>query len=176
MEPNDLFIREAHLHDDAAVDTKAFPFTLPFVQALRPLQFNSRVTFFVGENGSGKSTLLEALATARGFNPEGGNPNFNFATRESHSKELASALRIVRGTNKPSTEYFLRVESFFNVSTEIERFDRCGGGPKIIDGYGGKSLHEQSHGESFYTLFSKRFGPKGVYILDEPEAALSLQR
>ncbi|WP_370663651.1 AAA family ATPase [Massilia brevitalea] len=154
---------------------REFPFTLPAVRSLARLALHPRVTFFVGENGSGKSTLLEAIAVAMGFNAEGGGRNFNFATRASHSA-LHEQLRLVRGIATPRDGYFLRAESFFNVSTEIERLDREGVGPRIIDSYGGKALHEQSHGEAFLTLFMERFGGKGFYILDEPEAALSPQR
>ena len=131
-----------------------------------------RVTFLVGENGSGKSTLIEAMAILAGFNPEGGTRNFQFSTRSSESS-LAHYLRPVRGARREKTGYFLRAESFFNVATEIERLDRDGGGPPVIDSYGGRYLHEQSHGESFLALIQHRFGPDGLYILDEPEAALS---
>lgn len=138
------------------------------------LEFDPAVTFIVGENGSGKSTLLEGLAVALGFNAEGGSKNFT-GTRESHSC-LHEYLRVARGVRKPRNGYFLRAESFFNVATEIEKLDEGPGGPPVIDSYGGRSLHEQSHGESFLTLLEKRFGGKGLYILDEPEAALSPQR
>jgi predicted ATPase len=134
------------------------------------------VTFFVGENGSGKSTLLEAIAVSLGFNAEGGSRNFHFETRRSHS-ELREYLRIAKGIRRPRSGYFLRAESFFNVATEIERLDaEPSFDPPVIDSYGGRSLHEQSHGESFLTLMTQRFGGKGIYILDEPEAALSPQR
>jgi len=135
-----------------------------------------RVTYFIGENGSGKSTLLEAIAVSLGFNAEGGTKNFSFGTRRSHS-ELHEYLRIAKGVRRPRDGFFLRAESFFNVATEIERLDEEPfGGPPIINSYGGRSLHEQSHGESFLALMTKRFGGQGLYILDEPEAALSPQR
>lgn len=134
------------------------------------------MTFLIGENGSGKSTLLEAIAVAAGFNPEGGSKNFRFKTYASHSV-LHEHLRLSRGTKKPRDGYFLRAESFFNVATEIERLDAEGGlGPPVIDSYGGRSLHGQSHGESFWALLFNRFGGQGLYILDEPEAALSPTR
>ena len=127
----------------------------------------------VGENGSGKSTLLEAIAIAWGFNPEGGSRNFNFGTHRSHSP-LSDFLTLIKMGAHPRDGYFLRAESFFNVATEIEKLDTNAGlGSRIIDAYGGKSLHEQSHGESFLALFQKRFHGNGLYILDEPEAALS---
>ena len=125
-----------------------------------------------GENGSGKSTLLEAVAVAYGFNPEGGTKNYMFSTFESHSP-LHEYIRLAKGVKKAKDGYFLRAESFFNVATYIEELDREGGGPPVKNSYGGKSLHEQSHGESFLSLVRNRFGGNGLYILDEPEAALS---
>jgi predicted ATPase len=137
---------------------------------------HSKVTFLVGENGSGKSTLLEAIAIAYGFNPEGGSKHFNFATEASHSS-LSNQLQLVKGIKTPKDGYFLRAESFYNVASYIDRTDResqaYGLGPDIIEGYGGKSLHHQSHGESFMSLMQNRFKGQGLYILDEPEAALS---
>jgi predicted ATPase len=128
------------------------------------------VTFFAGENGSGKSTLVEAIAIAAGFNAEGGSRNVTLSTRASHS-DLHKHLRLVRGTGRPRTGYFLRAESFFNVATYIEELRD----PGISAAYGDRPLHERSHGESFIALVQHRFGPKGLYILDEPEAALSLR-
>jgi predicted ATPase len=128
------------------------------------------VTLFAGENGSGKSTLIEAIAVAAGFNAEGGSRNVTVSTRASHS-DLHKHLRLVRGTRRPRTGYFLRAESFFNVATYIEQL----GDPGIAAAYGDRPLHERSHGESFIALVQHRFGPKGLYILDEPEAALSLR-
>lgn len=144
----------------------AYPFSLPAVQALDRLAL-SAVTYFVGENGSGKSTILEALAVACGFNAEGGTINFSFATRRSESG-LHSCLRAARARH-PATGFFLRAESFYNVATEIERLG-------VEYAYGGRSLHEQSRGESLTALMKHRFGPNGLYILDEPEAALSPSR
>jgi predicted ATPase len=153
-----------------------YPFNLPAIRNLDYVELHPKITFFVGENGSGKSTLLEAIAISLGFNPEGGTKNFNFNTRGSHS-ELHNFLRIAKGIKKPRDGFFLRAESFFNVATEIERLDKDPlHGPPIIDSYGGTSLHEQSHGESFLALLMNRFGGQGLYVLDEPEAALSPQR
>jgi predicted ATPase len=152
-----------------------YPFCLPAVRVLEQLDLHPKVTFFVGENGSGKSTLLEAIAVSMGFNPEGGSKNFRFGTRPSHSS-LHEYLRIAKGIRRPKDGFFLRAESFFNVATEIENLDAEGGGPPIINSYGGKSLHEQSHGESFMALLMNRFRGHGRYVLDEPEAALSPQR
>jgi predicted ATPase len=159
------FLRSVLLVRERIEDPEAYPFSLPAVQALDGLAL-SAVTYFIGENGSGKSTILEALAVAMGFNAEGGSVNFNFATRRSESP-LHRCIRIAR-THKPRTGFFLRAESFYNVATEIERLG--------VDGYGDRSPHEQSHGESFLALMKNRFGPRGLYILDEPEAALSPSR
>jgi len=133
------------------------------------------VTFIVGENGTGKSTILEAVAAACGFNPEGGTRNFHFSSRASHS-ELYNYIRIIKGIRRPKDGFFLRAESFYNLATAIEELDKSGGGARIIDSYGGHSLHEQSHGESFFAVFMNRFRGNGLYILDEPEAALSPTR
>jgi predicted ATPase len=157
-------------------DAGRYPFNLPVLRGLDEVVFHPKVTFLVGENGSGKSTLIEALAVAGGFNPEGGTRSFNFGTRASHS-DLHQFVRLVRGVRRPRDGYFLRAESYFNVGTEIEALDRePASGPPIIDSYGGVSLHEQSHGESFFALLEHRFGGQGLYILDEPEAALSPSR
>lgn len=156
------------------------PFNLPPVQALqRGLALTAPVTFLVGENGSGKSTILEALAVACGFNPEGGSVNLRFSTRASHSA-LCSHLAVTRNGSKPRTGFFLRAESFYNVISAIEELDaEPAGAPPLMDSYtGGRggTLHERSHGESFWDLFMHRCGPQGLYLLDEPESALSPQR
>jgi predicted ATPase len=171
----DLFVSHARLSGE---ESAGYPFDLPIVRALRDgagLAFDRPVTFLVGHNGSGKSTLVEGLAVALGLNPEGGSANFRFATADAHSA-LGDALVLRRGTRKPRSSYFLRAESFFNVASEIDRLDRePGGGPPLIGGYGGVSLHARSHGESFLDLIFHRFRPGGLYLLDEPEAALSPQ-
>ena len=170
------YISELRLRREDVPSFDRYPFALPAVYHLDALQLHPQVTFFVGENGSGKSTLLEAIAVAWGFNPEGGTKNFRFGTRASHS-ELERYLRLSKGVPTPGDGFFLRAESFFNVATEIERLDtEPAPAPPVIDSYGGKSLHEQSHGESFMALLLNRFGGKGLYLLDEPEAALSPQR
>lgn len=153
-------------------DFNDYPFNLPAVRYLDSLPLHPKVTYFIGDNGTGKSTLLEAIAVAAGLNAEGGSRNFSFSTRPSHSS-LHAYLRLVKSYRRPRDSFFLRAESFFNLSTEIERLDEGPGGPPIINSFGGRSLHEQSHGESFFALFLKRFGGGGLYILDEPEAALS---
>jgi predicted ATPase len=147
-----------------------YPFSIPAIHQLDELVLDPHVTLFAGENGSGKSTLVEAIAVAAGFNAEGGSRHVNMSTRPSHSA-LHTYLRLVRGRHRPRTGYFLRAESFFNVATYVERL----GDPAIAAVYGGVPLHERSHGESFIALLKHRFGPKGLYVLDEPEAALSLR-
>ena len=138
------------------------------------LRFDTPVTFLVGENGSGKSTLLEGIAVACGFNPEGGTRNFSFSTRATHSP-LGEYLTPAR-RRYPKDGFFLRAESFYNVATHIDELDETVPGPRLIDSYGGVSLHHQSHGESFLSLVEHRFGGQGLYLLDEPEAALSPAR
>jgi len=154
-----------------------YPFSVPSIAGLKDgLEFHPHCTFLVGENGMGKSTLLEALAVKWGFNAEGGTKNFNFGTRESHS-ELYRDVLLTRSAIRPMDGFFLRAESFFNVASEIEKLDaEAEIGNPIIWSYGGKSLHEQSHGESFFSLFMHRFGDHSFYILDEPESALSPSR
>jgi predicted ATPase len=161
------------LQRDRVPDFGRYPFALPAVRPLERLVFRGPVTFLVGENGSGKSTLLEAIAVLMRFNAEGGSRNFRFGTRESHS-ELHAYLRPVRGITRPRDGYFFRAESYYNVATEIERLDaEPGAGPPIAAAYGPRALHEQSHGESFLALVEHRFRGGGLYLLDEPEAALS---
>lgn len=137
------------------------------IKGIRQLVFTNPITFFVGENGSGKSTLLEAIAIASGFNPEGGTKNYNFSTYDSHS-ELHDALRISRGYRKPGWGYFLRAESFYNVATKEEEYS------DLL--HPSQRYHERSHGESFLALAQRQLRPNGLYLLDEPEAALSPQR
>jgi predicted ATPase len=148
-------------------DDGVYPFNLPVLRGLHSLELHPKVTFLVGENGSGKSTLLEALAVAWGFNPEGGSRNFSFATRESHSP-LHQFVRLIRPPGRVHDGFFLRAESFFNVAAQVEQLG--------VSGYGDRALHEQSHGESFFALFDHRFRGGGLYMLDEPEAALSPNR
>jgi predicted ATPase len=169
------YLLEVKLLRDKVPSFERYPFSIPAIRNLHSLEFHPAVTFIIGENGSGKSTLLEAIATAWGFNPEGGTLNFNFSTRTSHSS-LNEYIRLRKSIKRAKNGFFLRAESYFNVATEIEKLDEEPGGPPIINSYGGVSLHEQSHGESFFSLFMHRFGGKGFYILDEPEAALSPTR
>ena len=139
------------------------------------LRLSSEITFFVGENGMGKSTLLEAIALASGFNPEGGSRNFSFSTCDTHS-ELYRHITLSKGYIRPKDGFFLRAESLYNSASYIDELDRipCGA-PSISGSYGG-SLHRESHGESFLAIVKNRFFGSGLYILDEPEAALSPSR
>ena len=165
------FLRSAALLRDSVPSFDEYPFALPAVRTLTSLELDPRVTIFVGENGTGKSTLLEAIAIAAGLNPEGGSRHLRFSARASESA-LADHLRLTRGVKRPRTDFFLRAESLFNVATAIEELpDR----ERALAPYGGTSLHEQSHGESFLAVVLNRFGGDGLYFLDEPEAALSLQ-
>ena len=168
----DLYIRRMSLLEP--LPRESYLSRLPVVRQLeKGIDFHKQVTFFVGENGSGKSTLIEALAISQHFNPEGGTKNFSFSTEDSHS-ELCNYILAVRGAIYPRDGFFLRAESFYNVASSIDRMDREPGiGAPVINSYGGVSLHRQSHGESFLALVENRFGGNGLYILDEPEAALS---
>ena len=169
----DLYIRRMFLPEP--LPRGSYLNRLPAVKYLaeEEIDFHRQVTFLVGENGSGKSTLIEALAVSQGFNPEGGTKNFRFSTEDSHS-ELCRYLGVVRGFLYPKDGFFLRAESFYNVASNIDQMDRePGGGNSVISSYGGISLHKKSHGESFLALAENRFGGRGLYILDEPEAALS---
>ena len=169
-----MFVEELRMQ--RPVPRESYLYRLPVVRILTKqggIRLSSPVTFFVGENGIGKSTLIEALAVAVGFNPEGGTINFNFSTQDSHS-ELYRYMKVIRGGKRPRTGFFLRAESFYNVATEVDRLDQIACAlPSLLDSYGGRSLHHQSHGESFMALVENRFGGQGLYILDEPEAALS---
>jgi len=169
------YVNTIQLHAPEGIPSD-YPFDIACLRNFDKLRFHPKVTYLVGENGMGKSTLLEAIAVALGFNAEGGSKNFNFNTQPSHSI-LYNYLRISKGVHRMKDGFFLRGESFYNVASEIDERDKeGGGGGRIIDSYGGKSLHHQSHGESFWSLFMHRFGGSGLYILDEPESALSVTR
>ena len=142
---------------------------IPALRFLRRLQFRKPVTFFVGENGSGKSTLLEAIAIAYGFNPEGGSLNYSFSTFDDHSA-LHRTLTVGRGRAGERHGFFLRAESFYNVASKTLEYERLGNGPM----FGEKTLHDQSHGESFLNFITSF--KQGLFIMDEPEAALSPNR
>lgn len=170
------YVLSVKLRREKVSSFEDYPFALPVVRHLDTLELHPAVTFLVGENGSGKSTLMEAIAVAWGFNPEGGTKNFRFGTRASHSV-LHEYLRLVKSVRRPRDGFFLRAESLFNLATEIEHLDaEPAASPPIINSYGYRSLHEQSHGESFFAVMMHRFGGHGFYVLDEPEAALSPSR
>ena len=147
------------------IDPRSYLRKIEAISGLTEWTFRQPVTFFVGENGSGKSTLLEALAVAYGFNPEGGTKNYSFSTYDSHS-ELHDAIRLSKGIHKPGWGYFLRAESFYNVATAEQDYME----------WKSQRFHEMSHGESFLAMIQNNFRPNGIYLLDEPEAALSPQR
>ena len=163
---NDLFIRAACMDWDG-IGKDSYLWTIPAIAGVERVDFERPVTCFVGENGSGKSTLLEAMAVSYGFNPEGGTKNYSFSTFDSHS-ELCDSLRLIRGSRKARWGYFLRAESFYNVATAEAAYSQSDGTPQ--------HLHEKSHGESFLATVQNNFRGGGVYLLDEPEAALSPQR
>lgn len=171
------FLRSIELKRNEIKSFSTYPYCLPIIKCLSSLEFHPKVTFIVGENGSGKSTILEAIAIAYGFNPEGGTINFNFSSMDTHS-ELHKYIKLVKGIRKPEDGFFLRAESFYNLATNIDELDRetLLSLPRIAESYGGQSLHKQSHGESFFSAFMNRFSGNGLYILDEPEAALSPAR
>lgn len=169
---NDLFVKQVRLVKDKSM-TDQYPFHIDLIQHFDSLTFEKPVSFLIGENGVGKSTFVEALAVALGLNAEGGTENFYFHTAETHSG-LHHYLKVSKGVYKPQTKFFLRAESFYNVATEIDQI--ADEDSRMYNGYGGKSLHACSHGESFMQLMMNRFSQNGLYILDEPEAALSPSR
>jgi predicted ATPase len=158
-----------------------YPFSVPAIASLPEIEINSRIVFFAGENGSGKSTLLEAIAGHYGFGPEGGNRNIHHDTT-AHNHSTDSLIRALRLSfdKRTGAGFFLRAESFFNTATNIDKLDdpleNDGMGPPILPSYGGQSLHTRSHGETFFTLLEHKFTRNGLFLLDEPEAALSPQR
>jgi predicted ATPase len=175
------FLREVRL-PELPEEIGAFPWNTSAVRALHaaPLPLHPRCTFLVGANGSGKSTLLEAIAVAAGLGVEGGGSAFGGAGREDELS-LGQALQLIRGGRRPKTDFFLRAEAMLGFATGLddmirvaaEEGYRLGGNP--LAPYGGKSLHEYSHGESFLAIITNRLGPNGLYLLDEPESALSPQ-
>lgn len=167
---NTRFIKGVWI-DWKRIDEDSYLRAIPALQFTEELPFRKDVVFFNGENGTGKSTLLEGIAAAYGFNPEGGTKNYRFSTYDSHS-ELYQAIRLSKGVNIPAHGYFLKAESFYNVESKMEEYMR----PEDYEKIGGRSLHEQSHGEAFLSLIQGMFIGRGLYILDEPEAALSPQR
>ena len=166
-----IFIQSMAREPDHKVPATEFPFAVPAIRHLTTLAFTTPVTFFVGENGSGKSTLLEGIAAAFGLNPEGGSKWQRFTTRARHS-QLFRFLTLTKSRDAPTDSYFLRAESFYNLASAVDN-------TRTIDNpeaYGGPSLHAQSHGESFLSLVLHRLRGNGLYLFDEPEAALSPTR
>lgn len=159
-----LYINKIALKRENINNFSEYPFCIDVIKDFNELKITSPVTFLVGENGIGKSTFIEALAVKLGLNPEGGTQNFMFSTRDTHSL-LHEYLFVNTTYKRPKTKFFLRAESFYNVASEIDDLE--------VNGYGDRSLHAYSHGESFIQLIQNRFTGNGLYILDEPEAALS---
>lgn len=163
---NEQFIQRLQI-DWNKIGQNSYLQNIDAIKGVEEIGFEKPITFFVGENGSGKSTLLEALAVAYGFNPEGGTKNYSFSTYDSHSS-LHEALRVSKGYRKAKWGYFLRAESFYNVATKEEEYSDIE--------HPSEKYHEKSHGESFLALTQKQLKPNGLYLFDEPEAALSPQR
>jgi predicted ATPase len=167
-------LASVRLENKDSINTAVYPFSLSIIQNLTEITFPTQVTFFVGENGSGKSTILEAIAHQAGFGAEGGSKNIHFKTSEEKhydGTQLLAEHCTLSWRRKPKNGYFFRAESFYNVANYIDTL-----GDNAYGSYGGKSLHEQSHGESFLSFFQNRLGNEGFFIFDEPEAALSPQR
>jgi predicted ATPase len=159
---NEQFIQRLSIDWDK-IKSESYLHEIDAIKDIKELEFDKPITFFVGENGTGKSTLLEAIAIECGFNPEGGTKNYSFSTYDSHSK-LHEAIRISKGFRQAKSGYFLRAESFYNVATKSEEYlDKT-------------KYHNQSHGESFLAIAQNYLKPNGLYLFDEPEAALSPQR
>ncbi len=163
---NEQFIQGLSI-DWSKIDSHSYLRKIEALKKMERLDFTNPITFFVGENGSGKSTLLEAIAISYGFNPEGGTKNYRFSTYDSHS-DLCNAMRLSKGYRSAKWGYFLRAESFYNVATQEEEYADIA--------HPSEHFHEKSHGESFLALAQNQLRPNGVYIFDEPEAALSPQR
>ena len=164
--PGSPFLTRIGIHEER-VQPDVHPFTMPLLAQGLDIELTAPITFLVGENGSGKSTLLEALSWMLGFSAQGGNRTNHYAEgADGHA--LGRALKL-EWRQKVSDGVYLRAETFFNFATYLEEAG------STFMAYGGESLHKQSHGEAFLALFKNRF-EDGVYLLDEPEAALSPQR
>jgi predicted ATPase len=159
------FLRHIEILDGHVPDRTVYPYSIPALRTFERLNFHPSVTYLIGENGSGKSTIVEAIAIKAGFNPEGGTKNFRTTTRPSEST-LHRSLRLARGVSREKGGFFLRAETMFNVATEAEAYAQ----------YEWETLHEMSHGEAFIWVVENRFRRDGLFVLDEPEAALSPMR
>lgn len=168
---NNLFIREASINWESEY-LDSYLFEISSLHNSTKIIFNNNITFFSGENGTGKSTLLEAIAISYGLNPEGGSRDFNFSSHSTHSN-LYKALTLTKGYRKAKDSFFLRAESFYNVASKMN--DYAGNDKKSYFQYYDGNIHEKSHGESFLALINGRLKPNSIYILDEPEGALSPQ-
>lgn len=164
-----MYLREVSLRDETSPVRDRYPFTIPAIRTLKRLALRSNVVFFVGENGSGKSTLLEAIAYQCGFHTAGGSRN-NVYKVDAAESALGEGIRL-SWLPKVTQGFFLRAETFYQFASYLDRKV-----PEALSSYGGRSLHQQSHGEAFLSLFAHRLGKKGIYLLDEPEAALSPAR
>ena len=162
------YLQEISLQKNLIQSFQEYPFNIPWIKTLNNLKFHKDVTFIIGENGSGKSTLIEGIALSLGFGIEGGTKNVQTKTHNNASS-LNEYIKLVNSYKKPEDYYFLRAESFYNVATYMEQIS-------YLKSYGGKSLHQLSHGESFMTTLTNKLKGKGLYIFDEPEAALSPTR
>lgn len=162
------YLRSLNFYSEIDADWSQYPLSIPAVNDLDKIEFHPDVTFFVGENGAGKSTILEAIARVLGFPEEGGTKNVNYQTVGTTSK-LSQYLKPIRSHKKPKDGYFLRAESFYNVASYMDEVH-------YLDGYGGKSLHARSHGEAFLSILTDKLQGHGLYLFDEPEAALSPSR
>jgi predicted ATPase len=171
-------LKKLSLLRERVQDWESYPFSVPAIRGLGELTLRSRISFFAGENGTGKSTLLEAIAAHYGFGREGGNRNFrNDSTESNHSIDALVKVLRLSFDKRTGAGFFLRAESFFNTASQIDELDKePGGGPPISAFYGGRSLHTRSHGETFFTVLDLKFRRNGLFLLDEPEAALSPQR
>jgi predicted ATPase len=168
-----MFLNRVSLFKESQME-RQYPFTIPAISNFKELELTSSVTFFVGENGTGKSTLLEGIADKCEFNTAGGSRN-NLYDVDAAESALGKYLKL-SWMPKVTNGFFLRAESFYQFASHIDEQERENPNRGVLDSYGGKSLHEQSHGESFLSLFLNRFNGQAIYLLDEPEAALSPQR
>lgn len=165
-----MYLKSIRYLREKLPNTQVYPFTIPALQQFDTLDLPTNITFFIGENGSGKSTLLEAIADLCEFNTAGGNRHHLYDTHAAGS-DLSDYIRL-SWQKKMTNGFFLRAESFYQFASFVDAIED----PRRYDSFGGKSLHHQSHGESFFSLFNNAFGERAIYLLDEPEAALSPTR